>query len=40
MITRVENLTDEKLDEIKRLIGEAFVPNELFHNWGSESERR
>lgn len=40
MITRVNNLTDEQIDKIRKMIGEAFVSNELFHNWGTEEERR
>jgi ribosomal protein S18 acetylase RimI-like enzyme len=40
MITRVNNLTDEQIDRIRKMIGEAFVSNELFHNWGTEEERR
>ncbi|MBR6257218.1 MAG: GNAT family N-acetyltransferase [Lachnospiraceae bacterium] len=28
------------MDKIRRQVGEAFVSNELFHNWGSEEERR
>ena len=40
MICKVENLTPAHLERIKRSVGEAFVSNELFHNWGSEAERR
>ena len=40
MVSKVENISQEKLDGIKRIIGEAFVTNELFHNWGSVSERK
>ncbi len=40
MIRKVEKLTDEQLNHIRSLIGEAFVSNELFHNWGREEERR
>lgn len=40
MISRLENLSKEQLDRIKTLIGEAFVTNELFHNWGSIEDRR
>ena len=39
MISKVKDLTDEQLDRIRKMIGEAFVTNELFHNWGSEDER-
>lgn len=40
MIRKAENLTAEQLEKIRKTIGEAFVSNELFHNWGSVSERR
>lgn len=40
MICRVENLTPAQLEQIKKTVGEAFVSNELFRNWGSEAERR
>ena len=40
MITKIENISDEQLDMIRRTVGEAFVTNELFHNWGSPDERR
>ncbi|MBQ9277016.1 MAG: GNAT family N-acetyltransferase [Lachnospiraceae bacterium] len=40
MVSKVVNISQEKLDGIKRIIGEAFVTNELFHNWGSVSERK
>ena len=39
MIRKAENISEEQLDRIKRMIGEAFVSNDLFHNWGSETER-
>ncbi|MBO4845066.1 MAG: GNAT family N-acetyltransferase [Lachnospiraceae bacterium] len=39
MIRRVENTSQEQLNKIKNVIGEAFVTNELFHNWGSVEER-
>ena len=39
MIQKVENLSAEQLAQIRKNIGEAFVSNELFHNWGSEAER-
>ena len=35
----VENKSKEALMEIKRIIGEAFVTNELFHEFGSIEER-
>ena len=40
MISRVENISEEQLEKIRVLVGEAFVTNELFHNWGSVEERR
>lgn len=40
MIRRAENLSKEQLKRIRALVGEAFVGNELFHNWGSIEERR
>ena len=40
MIRRVENLRPAQLERIKGIVGEAFVSNELFHNWGTAAERR
>lgn len=40
MIRKLEGLSEEELNKIRLLVGEAFVSNELFHNWGSEDERR
>ena len=40
MISKVENISKEQLEKIRILVGEAFVTNELFHNWGSVEERR
>ena len=40
MIHRVEHLSKKQLNRIRTQIGEAFVSNELFHNWGTEEERR
>lgn len=40
MINKVENISKERLEKIRILVGEAFVTNELFHNWGSVEERR
>ena len=40
MIKKVEHLSKEQLNWIRRTVGEAFVSNELFHNWGTETERR
>ena len=40
MISKVVNISDEQLEKIRKLAGEAFVTNELFHNWGSVDERR
>ena len=39
MIRKAENLSEEQLEKVRRTVGEAFVSNELFHNWGSEAER-
>ncbi|SEV91142.1 Acetyltransferase (GNAT) domain-containing protein [Ruminococcaceae bacterium KH2T8] len=40
MISKVQDLSEEKLAAVKKMIGEAFVTNELFHNWGTVDERR
>lgn len=40
MIKKVENLSSAQLKHIRQVVGEAFVSNELFHNWGTEEERR
>ncbi len=40
MIRKVETIAAEQLEKIRKTIGEAFVSNELFHNWGTEEERR
>ena len=40
MIRKLEGLSEEELGKIRLLVGEAFVTNELFHNWGSLEERR
>ena len=40
MITKVENVSAEQLNRICAIIGEAFVTNELFHNWGDVEQRR
>ena len=39
MIRKAESISAEQLDMIRKNIGEAFVSNELFHNWGTEAER-
>ena len=39
MIKKVEHLSKYQLKKIRELIGEAFVTNELFHDWGSYDER-
>ena len=36
----VENISKQKLKEISNLIGEAFVTNELFHEFGAVEGRR
>jgi GNAT superfamily N-acetyltransferase len=35
-----ESLTEKQLRKIRRVIGEAFVSNELFHEFGNIKERR
>lgn len=40
IIKKAEGLSAEQLDTIRKTVGEAFVSNELFHNWGTEAERR
>ena len=40
MISRIEKISEEQLQKIRVQVGEAFVTNELFHNWGSAAERR
>lgn len=40
MISKVENISKEQLEKIRILVGEAFVTNELFHNWGSVEDLR
>ena len=34
------HISDEQLRTIRQTIGEAFVSNELFHNWGNVDERK
>ena len=40
MITKVRKLSDDQLENIRKIVGEAFVTNELFHDWGTVEERR
>ena len=40
MVHKVVDLSEEELARIRSLVGEAFVGNALFANWGSEEERR
>jgi GNAT superfamily N-acetyltransferase len=40
MIRKVEHISNEELKRIKEIVGEAFVTNELFYNWGTIEERR
>ena len=35
-----ENLSERELRKIRHVIGEAFITNELFHEFGSIEERR
>lgn len=37
---RVENISNKELIEIKQKVGEAFITNELFHEFGTIEERR
>ncbi len=39
-ISLVDSISKIKLDEIKKMVGEAFVTNELFHEFGSIEARR
>lgn len=39
-ITLLQNISDEEYFKIKRMIGESFVSNELFHEFGNIEERR
>lgn len=36
---KVEKISREELQKVKQDIGEAFVTNELFHEFGNISER-
>lgn len=40
MIRKVDSISKEQRKRLHKMVGEAFVANELFHNWGSVSERR
>lgn len=37
---KLEKIPSQELKQIKEIIGEAFVTNELFHEFGSVAERR
>ena len=39
-ISKIQNISKEELTRIEKVIGESFVTNELFHNWGMIEERR
>ena len=39
-ISLLEDISKEELSDIKRMIGEAFVTNELFHEFGEIDKRR
>ena len=39
MITKLKNITPIQLNNISNIIGEAFVSNEMFRNWGSIEKR-
>ena len=36
----IENVSKSELAEIKKMIGEAFVTNELFHEFGDINDRK
>ena len=36
----VENIPQKELVRIKRIVGEAFITNELFHEFGTVEERK
>lgn len=36
----LENISTEELNRIKKIVGEAFITNELFHEFGDVYERR
>ena len=40
MITKVKKLSEDQLVHIRKTVGEAFVTNDLFHDWGTVEERR
>ena len=39
-VNLVEKVSKTELDELKRMIGEAFATNELFHEFGDIDSRR
>ena len=39
-ITLIDNVSKSELAEIKKMIGEAFITNELFHEFGPVKERK
>lgn len=39
MITKLKNITPQQLNNVSNIIGEAFVTNEMFRNWGAIEER-
>ena len=39
-ISKIQKISKKELTRIEKVIGESFVTNELFHNWGTIEERR
>ena len=39
-ITLIDNVSKSELDAIKKMIGEAFITNELFHEFGDINDRK
>ena len=39
-ITLIDNVSKSELAEIKKMIGEAFITNELFHEFGDINDRK
>ncbi len=39
-IILIENVSKSELTEIKKMIGEAFITNELFHEFGDINNRK
>lgn len=39
-ITLIDNVSKSELADIKKMIGEAFITNELFHEFGDINDRK